>query len=234
MRKFASLLAILFIVLLAVLSGCQQKPVQSPQSQPSAPSSVVEPQKVVPEQPKPPPEVQIPSHYATYKDESQLFSISYPPEWEPALSVMKNVEQQSKDWIDKLNKGIPVEQVTIIFMAGLPTKTGYLPNVNIAIEPVPTGVSTLDQMSEAEVRGIKQAINNYREISRVKTTVDGREAVILHWQGTVPNIDIADITQLFVIVNKVCWVVSCGTSQEEYAKWEKDFNIIGRSFRILK
>jgi hypothetical protein len=229
--RTAIFLTVILLLISAILLSLSCAPqATQPSETPNAPPTPSQSRAPLPESTQ---EVQIPSGYTTYKDESQLFSISYPSDWEPALSILETAEQMAKDWVDKLNKGIPIEKAQLIFLAGLPSKTGYQPNVNIVIEPIPTGVSTLDQLAEAEVRGIKLYVNDYREISRVKTSVDGREAVILRWQGTINNMNM-DEFQLILVENKVGWVVTCATLQGEYTKWEKDFETIVRSFRILE
>ena len=55
---------------MTIVPGCAQEEVQK--------ESIVEPE--------------IPAHFSTHTDEMALFSISYPPDWEPALSVMEELE----------------------------------------------------------------------------------------------------------------------------------------------
>ena len=54
------ILSVLVVALMIAVTGCAQK--------------------------EAPAELEIPAHFTTYTDEAGLFSISYPPEWEPALS----------------------------------------------------------------------------------------------------------------------------------------------------
>ncbi len=184
--------------------------------------------------PTPVSEPEIPAHYATYTDEAKLFSISYPPEWETALSLIADLEKTMKGVISSLESSLPVEKASVMFVAGLRTATGYTPSVNIVVEPMPTGTSTHDQVVEAEIRGIRKIIQDYREFSRVKTTVGGREATIVEWEGTFPGQDKMHYLQMITLVGKTVWVVSCTTSSGDFAKWENDLHAVVRSLRILK
>ncbi len=201
-------LSVLVVALMIAVTGCTQK---------EAPS-----------------ELQIPSHFTTYTDEAGLFSISYPPDWEPALWAIEDLEQATKDLIESIESNLPLEKVSGIFFAGVPTETGYMPNVNIVVESLPGVVLTHDRVVEAEIRGIKEIVQDYHEFSRIKTTIGGREATILDWEGTIPGLPKQHSLQLIMLVGKVAWLVSCTPPTGEFNKWEEDFDAIVRSLRILK
>lgn len=179
-------------------------------------------------------EPEIPPNYTTFTDEQGLFSISYPPDWEAALSTIPDAEAAVKDILTAINSDAPVENAHVIFYGGLPIETGYSPSVNIVVEPVPGLVVTHNQMVEAEVNGVKYYVQDYHEFSRIKTTVDGREATIIEWEGTYPQYGKGHTLQLLVLVGKTAWIVSCVPPSGEYDKWEKDFEAIVRSLRIVK
>jgi hypothetical protein len=180
-------------------------------------------------------EPNIPSNYTTYTDEQGLFSISYPNDWEPMLSIMEEAMNNIKDIINSSNKDIPIEKATMIFVAGLLSEQdSYLPNVNIMIEPMPLLVRNHNQLIEAEVSGVKSTITDYNEISRTKTTVDGREATIIEWEGTYPQIGWTHPFQLFLLVGRNGWCITCTAPEGEVDKWESDFQSVARSLRILK
>lgn len=179
-------------------------------------------------------EPEIPANYTTFTDEQGLFSISYPPDWEPALSLLQETEQYAKDIIASMNSDIPVNQWYLVFTAGIAFDLGYEPSLNIGIEPMPALVITHNQMVEAEITGIKQTLSDYHEFSRTKTTVGGREATIIEWEATYPQIGKNHILQMLMLVGRNAWVVSCIPPQGEYDRWDQDFQAIVRSLRILK
>ncbi len=213
MKKLVILCTVILVVLLSIISvvGCQKQP-----------------------EPTLPPAPAIPAHFTTYTNEAGLFSISYPPDWEPALSLIEGYEQTVKDVITSIAADAPVERASIIFFAGLPIETGYWPNVNIVVESLPGIVWTHDNLVEAEVRGIKELLQDYHEFSRLKTTVGGREATIIESEGTFPGAEKTHYLQLYTLVGKTAWAVTCTTSPGEFNEWEEDLNAVLRSLRILK
>jgi len=181
-----------------------------------------------------PPEAEISAHFTTYTDEVGLFSISYPPDWELALSEIEGLEQATEELLESIEQDIPLERVSTIFFAGLPTEMGYTPNVNIVCESFPGLIVTHEIMVEAEIQGLKDFVQGYHEFSRVKTTVGGREATIVDWEGTIPGLPKQHSLQLFTLVGKVAWIVTCTPPAGEFSEHEDDFHAIVRSLRILK
>lgn len=183
------------------------------------------------------PEPIIPAHFTTYTDEASLFSISYPSDWEPVLSVIEEAEQATKDLIRSIDSDLPVERVSVIFMAGEPSEIGLIPSIpstSIVVEPVPGIMWTHDQMVESEIKGIKEIVQDYHEFSRVKTTIDNRTATIIVWQGTIPQRVTGRYVLMMFLVGKTIWIVTCLSLPENFSLYENDFNAIVRSLHILK
>jgi hypothetical protein len=179
---------------------------------------------------------QIPEDYVTYTDEAGVFSISYPPEWEPALHLLAIREQHAKEYVNNLDENIPVEKASIIFFAGLAAADErYSPNCGIVIEPLKYNISNIDIVCESEILGIKKYAKKYDEISREKTIIDGKEAIIVQNVQTMPEESTLYMMNMFVVVDNSIWTVGCtALNESEYRKWEEDFNNIVRSLRILK
>jgi len=180
------------------------------------------------------PEPTIPAHFSTYTDELGLFSISYPPEWELQLEVIEEREQAVKDIISCIDSDLPVEKVSLLFLAGVPSQIGLFPSVNIIVEPCPAIVCTHDAVIKAEIEGAKVVMPDYQELSRVKTTIDGRTATIIESQGAFVGLDTYRYVQMVCLVSKTVWVVTCAALPDEYSEWEDDFDATVRSLRILK
>jgi hypothetical protein len=173
----------------------------------------------------------MPANYTTYTDKSGLFSISYPADWETPLSQTP-MGQNANESTNKPKSGLPVKEETLVFFSGKRAIT-YDPYVNIALEPVPAAISTNDQMIGSEVQSLRKACSDYHELSRVKTTIDGKEATILEWEGTAPGGQgLSYCQQLYILTDKAIWVVTCGSTPEESAQWKNDFDTILRSLRI--
>ena len=180
------------------------------------------------------PEPAIPAHYVTYTDALGLFSISYPPEWELDLESMDDIENFAQEMISSITSDIPVEEAHFVFMAGLPVTGGYIPNVTILVEPLSATIWTHDDMVRAGIQSLKLVFPDYREYSRVKTTVDGRTATIIECQVNLAGIGTLHYMFMFCIVNRTIWTVTCTALPDEYSEWENDFNAAVRSLRILK
>ena len=209
-RIFLSIL----VVGILLLSGCA-KPTPAPTPVPS-------------------PEPVIPAPFVTYTDELGLFSISYPPKWELAISLIENYEQAMKELITSIESDAPVENVSVIFIAGIPKGIGYLPSVNIIVESLPGNKGTLEEVVEEEVRAVKDMFEGYREFSRVKARAGGKDVVILDNEMVIPSLVKTRNLQMFALTGKVVWIVTCKASPEEFADYEEDFHAIVRSLRILK
>ena len=180
------------------------------------------------------PEPSIPAHFTTYTDEQGLFSISFPPEWEPAMELIEEVEQAAKDIISSIDSDLPVETAQFLFLAGLPTMLGWEPNVSIVVGPCSSIICTHDAAVNAEIEGMKATDPDYEEVSRVKATVDGRTATILVSLGSLPGGPTYQYMQMFLTVSRTVWIVTCSQLSDEYSEWEDDFDVIVRSLRILQ
>jgi len=179
-------------------------------------------------------EPEIPVNYTTYTDELQLFRISYPSEWEIPPASLADIKQAASDYLKSVDSDLPLEKATYLFVVGKQAMGGYNPNVSIAVESLPQGVLTHEQMVEATLRGIITSVEDYMLVSRSKTTVGDREATIVDLEVTLSGKGRYHVLQMYILVNKTAWLVSCITTPEDFIKWEKDFQSIVRSLRILK
>lgn len=215
MKKLSILCAVVVFALLIIAFGCAA-PAATPT--PVATSTPVA-------------EPAIPAHFSTYTKQG-IFSISYPPEWEPVLSVIPELEQITKEFIESVESGLPLERVSVIFFAGVPSEIGYEPNVNLLIEYIPE-VSSQDEAVEAEIRGLRRVVQDYHEFSRVTTTIDGREATIIDCEATYTEMGKAHQLFMMTLVDKYVWVVTCTSSTDEFSRYEDDFYHMVKSLRIL-
>ena len=178
------------------------------------------------------PEPEIPAHFTTYTSEG-LFSISYPPDWVPATSIMGEVFEATKEWMESIDPETQMEGVQFLFMGGILTEEGYYPGVNIVIGPRSAGYWTLDEIVEVESQWGREHLQKYREYSQVRTVVDGRDAIIVDCEDYDPDLGIWRYIQLYITKDKFVWVVSCGAESDDFNKYEDTFYNIVRSIRIL-
>jgi hypothetical protein len=180
----------------------------------------------------PSPEPTISPDFTTYTDEQGLFSISYPQDWEPALSLIPELEGTTETLLESIESDLPLEKSSLVFFAGIPNEGGYDPTVNIVVESL--DVSSLNEAVEAEIRGIKLVSKDYKAFTQTKVAIGGKEAVLVDHEYTIPGTPRFRTMQMMILQGKVVWIISCTTFPENFPNVQETCNQIARSFRILQ
>lgn len=178
----------------------------------------------------------IPAHYSTYTSEG-LFSISYPPDWVPAISIMEEVYEATVGWMEGVDPSMDLSLLStleFIFFGGVPDEYGYYPSVNIVVVPRGVGYWTLDEILEAEALWCREYLQQYHENYTVKTVIDSKEAAIVDSQDYEPTFGAWRYLQAYVIDGEFVWVVTCGSEAKDFTYYEDDFDNVVRSLRILR
>ncbi len=179
----------------------------------------------------------IPVHFTTYTDEAGLFSISYPPDWELALSQIEGLTRDVEDYLKGIGSEGSLEGGRVVFFAGITYETGHNPNVSVVVTPSGEGEWKLEDLVEAVVqRGYMKDAEEYHEFSRTKIVVDGREAIILDCEAKYPLVTAElRVLTMYLRDNKLMWAVTCGVlPPKDFSDFENDLHAIVRSLRILK
>lgn len=179
------------------------------------------------------PEPEIPAHFTTHTSEG-LFSISYPPDWVPATSVMEELFELAKEWIQSLDPEVTLEGAQMLFIGGLPIEGGWWPNVNLVVGPRSVGYWELDEIVEVESQWGREHLQEYREFSRIKTVIDAREATIIDSQDYNPDFGTCRYLQAYTVKGKHVWIVTCTVDAGDFKDYEHTFYSVVRSLRILK
>jgi len=177
-------------------------------------------------------EPEIPAHFSTYTSEG-LYSISYPPDWTPALSIMETLWEDVKEWMESVDPEVDLEEIQLLFCGGVPYWGGYYPNVSIGIMPRSTGYWSLDEIVESEYLYDMVNTPGYREISRVRTVVDGREAIIIDCEDNEPGFGRWRYLQLVTVQDDFVWMVTCSCEYQDFNDYADTFESVVRSLRIL-
>ena len=178
-------------------------------------------------------EPEIPSNYSTYTSEG-LFSISYPPEWEPATAIMEELFEYTKELMESEDPEVELEDVQMLFLAGLPTVDGWWPNVNIIIGPRSAGYWTLEEIVESEASYSKEYSMDYHEYSRVKTVIDSNDAMIIDSEEFDHEMGTCRYIQAYIVKGSNIWIVTCASDADNFDNFKYTFDNIVRSLRILK
>lgn len=174
----------------------------------------------------------IPDYYSTYTSEG-LFSISYPSDWVPAMSLLEEVSETVIEWIENQDPSAMMD-AEFLFLAGLPFEDGYYPSVNIVVSPRGVGYWTLDEILEADSLLCREYLQQYHENYLVKTVIDSKEAAILDSQDYDPVWGAWRHLQSIVIDGEFVWVVTCACELEDFTYYEDTFYNVVRSLRILR
>jgi len=179
------------------------------------------------------PEPEIPAHFTTYTHEG-LFSISYPSDWQPAISIMEETFEAAKKELEATDPTVDLENIGILFFGGKETLEGYYyPTVSIATDLRSAGYWTLDEVDEANSRYDRENTPGYKEFSIYKVIVDGRDASILDSEDNEPGYGRWRYIQLTTVKGDFVWLVTCGSEYQDFNDYEDTFNSIVRSLRIL-
>ena len=174
----------------------------------------------------------IPAHFTTYTSEG-LFSISYPPNWVSATSIMEELFEEVKEWMESIDPEVLLEGQRMLFMGGILTEEGYYPNVNVIVTPRSVGFWTLDEIVETDSAWCRENLLKYREYSLLNTTIGGREAAISDWEDYDSDMGTWRYITAYLVKDKFVWLVGCGAESEDFKDYEDAFSDIVRSLRIL-
>lgn len=178
----------------------------------------------------------IPPHFATYTDEASFFSISYPTDWKPFPSWHEELGVTSKEFFkfyDAEDASL-VGFFILVFYAESPREPGGTSSVNIFVQPLSEGEWMLDEIVETRLRRTEEIYQEYREFSRLNTIIDGREAIVVDWEVSIPDLGKSRCLQMFTLKDKLVWKVTCYAGSEVFSDFEDDLYAMVRSLRILK
>jgi hypothetical protein len=177
-----------------------------------------------------------PEHFLTYDDPEGLYSISYPSDWKVDLATIRQTEDFVRDYISDIDEGIPVDQTTILFLAGIPTSTGYHPNAVVVIEPVPAGVVGVRTLMSTQINGLDAIAEDFKEVSRERLKIGGLDAYILEYKATLPGLPSIHALLMVTIKDDTIWSITCSaiTDLDDFTAYKDDFHAIVRSLRIDK
>ena len=179
----------------------------------------------------------IPPDFVTFTDESSLFSISYPSNWEITTNLSQ-LEVEVKDIIQSMETGISFEAIRFVFNAGQYDVLGNVElYVAISVAPLPSEWS-VEEYVEANIEGFKSIETGYEELRRTKTTVGDRQVIIIHseadFSSVIPGDVERDSLDLMLVDGKVGWGVTCGSGTGRMsAQGLETCEAVVRSFRLL-
>ncbi|MFC2007642.1 hypothetical protein ACFLVB_03490 [Chloroflexota bacterium] len=173
--------------------------------------------------------VDIPASYSSYVNEG-FFSISYPPDWSPQMSIVSKLEEKTKQDLKDMVMDSVVDDYQLVFVGCKYVGDDVLAAVTISVEPkIVVPFATIIEINHARsVEGMK----NYTEYSRVKTTIDGKDAIIQTYAVEDSDSYYAGYTNAYISGNKFFWTVSCTCDGGELGSNLDTFEKIVTSLRV--
>ena len=181
-------------------------------------------------------ESSIPTNFTTYTDEANFFSISYPANWEPAFSKIESFKQEFENYMKSIDEKGSFKKSNMVFFGGVPLDSGYYnPNISILVEPLGDDNVKLEDLVEPLVREYKRISEEYREFSRTKTIIDGRQAIILDFKARLPNFALTHYLVMSMCIDKFLWTITCTIAPPlNFYDFKDDLYAIVKSFQILR
>jgi len=180
----------------------------------------------------------IPTNFTTYTDEVNLFSISYPENWEPAFSMIERFKQETSDYLESIDEEGFSEINNVVFFGGILLDNGYYnPNITITIFAKPLGADNvkLEDIVEIMVPEYKKYSEEYCELSRTKTIIGGKQAIILDFEACLPNMPLAHYLVMYMFIDKYLWTTTCSIGPPlDFYDFKDDIYAMVKSLKILK
>jgi hypothetical protein len=171
----------------------------------------------------------IPQDYKTYTSEG-FFSISYPPNWSPDMSVIQNLEKTVKNYLSTEGIDNQENKIQIVFNGGDFSDYENLAGVIVNIEP--SQIWPLEVMVENTHQWLKENTKQYIEFSRVKTTISNTEAIIQSYQGEDSEGNLTGYKIGYVKGDRFLWTIACVCRSEQLNKNLDTFEQVIRSLRV--
>jgi hypothetical protein len=108
----------------------------------------------------------IPSNFSTYTHEG-LFSISYPKEWQPALSIIESLRQKTNEYLKSTGGTGILDKTQVVFLGGIQfADDSYNPNVSVSVTPVniqEIDLKTLEGLVELMIQGYTEQVEGFKK-----------------------------------------------------------------------
>ena len=174
------------------------------------------------------------ANLTTYTDESNSFSISYPPDWELALSETEALVEEAEEYLESIGSGGTFRQSHLLFFAGIPAAGGHIPNVTVVVEPWQESWWSLEKVAAWAVEGISEDAEEFHELGRIRDTVDGRRVIILEYTATFPGMQRLRFQELLTQARGLLWCVTGAALSEHYAEYEDSLRAILQGLRVAE
>jgi hypothetical protein len=148
----------------------------------------------------------IPANFETYTSEG-FFSISFPADWSPEQSAIKELEKSAKQFMTTEGLNYKEGEFQIVFVGGTFSDDNNIAAVTISVEPLK--LWPLETMVENTHQWYKENAAKYVEFSRTKTTINDTDAIICTFQSEDGDGILSGFKVAYVKGSKFLWTIAC-------------------------
>lgn len=180
----------------------------------------------------------IPSNFTTYTHEG-LFSISYPKDWEPALSIIESLRQKTNEYLKSTGGTGILDKTQIVFLGGIQfADDSYNPNVSVSVTPVniqEIDLKTFEGLVELMIQGYTEQVEGFKKIFQKIEVINGKQAVLLEFEARYPSLGLLHALQTILYDGEFMWVITSSVGAPlSFSTFKDDIYAISRSLKILK
>lgn len=174
----------------------------------------------------------VPASYTSYTDNTGLFTLSYPGNWEAIPNPTGVDESEMENLIEKINSG-NLDDAGPVFFWGFPSDNGFNPTCSLVVEPRGKSQRDIQQIMEDSISLMNDFWGGIQQISLEYEVIDGREIAVLEYLATISEVEVHSLV-LVTIDKDVIWTNGCVVrlASVEYRWFEIPLNKIVRSLEI--
>lgn len=150
----------------------------------------------------------LPNGYTEYKDEKNGFALGHPSDWEELHGMG-----------------------TLVSFAAPGESTQGRPNFGVTSERLGQDMTPENYLNQAK-KIMAQVMPGFVMVDEKNEKIDGRDAARFKYQIELDGQKLT-LVGFAVIDKQVAYVVTGGCKDDQFAEYEKVFDIAGRSLRIL-
>jgi len=174
----------------------------------------------------------IPANYISHTDETGLFTVSYPSNWEEIPNPIGVDEGEMQYLIEKTNQGI-LDDAGPVYFWGFPSEGNFNPICSLVVEPRDESQPNIQQVMDETTSIMGELWSGFQQVSLEYENIYGREVAILEYTATISETQAHSLV-LMTIDGDVIWTNSCivRSLSVDYNWYERTLNNIVRSLEI--
>jgi hypothetical protein len=170
--------------------------------------------------------------YTTYRNDSDVFSISYPSTWdlrrnlgERETSALRSLINQ--DGSEQTESGPPILTLAVRPL----TREGFEPRVELYADALPSGRENLEDLLQDLAIAMAE-FPDYHEFYLKTTSINGRAAIVWKWEATYPNGEKKRSIYVVEVLGKSVWTLMCTSLQATFNRYEERFVSVANSLHL--